>query len=149
MLWKSFIWTAFHGDRKCEYQTLRRWHTTENCAMKSALSLHAYIKRGWDISKLTKNGRECEIFYKNWGTGDFLKRELNDFLSFWIFQIGDFFLNKILDIKNRSWKVIKIWKVICCINWFPANITFMDKPGGWFLLAKCHSPAGVFHTFPR
>ena len=104
MLWKSFIWTAFHGDRKCEYQTLRRWHTTENCAMKSALSLHAYIKRGWDISKLTKNGRECEIFYKNWGTGDFLKRELNDFLSFWIFQIGDFFLNKILDIKNRSWK---------------------------------------------
>ena len=32
---------------------------------------------------------------------------------------------------------------------FPANVAHMYKPGSWFLLAKCHSPTGVFHAFSR
>ena len=41
------------------------------------------------------------------------------------------------------------------VNPFLTNAPFMEKPGSWFLLAKCdlhlylkcHSSIGVFHTF--
>ena len=37
--------------------------------------------------------------------------------------------------------------LVLLINPFPANIPIMEKPGSWFLLAKCHSSIGVFTHF--
>ena len=33
------------------------------------------------------------------------------------------------------------------IKQFSTNVPLTDKPGSWFLLAKCHSSTGVFQTF--
>ena len=33
------------------------------------------------------------------------------------------------------------------LNLFPANVPIIEKPGSWFLLAKCHSFLGVLHIF--